>query len=128
MPSELADTPEIREAFGISDRHNWTQEELDAYEYWEMRAQKLLIEQEEHDKTRAKLAETQTLLVTEREEKEQAKAREEEAKTREEEERRQKEEAKAREEEAKAQAERAIRTLAETLGISEDEARAMLGS
>ncbi|MBF0225139.1 MAG: Rpn family recombination-promoting nuclease/putative transposase [Desulfobacterales bacterium] len=36
VPAQLSDVKEIAEAFEIAGQHNWTQEELDIYEYWEM--------------------------------------------------------------------------------------------
>ncbi|MBF0226537.1 MAG: Rpn family recombination-promoting nuclease/putative transposase [Desulfobacterales bacterium] len=36
VPVELSSVKEIAEAFEIAEQHNWTQEELDIYEYWQM--------------------------------------------------------------------------------------------
>lgn len=36
IPDALAATPEIVAAFEVAEQHNWTQEELDVYDYWQM--------------------------------------------------------------------------------------------
>jgi len=36
IPGGLKDTPEIVDAFNIADQHNWTKEELEIYDYWQM--------------------------------------------------------------------------------------------
>ena len=37
VPEELGEVEEIKEAFQIIDQHMWTQEEIDVYDYWDMK-------------------------------------------------------------------------------------------
>ncbi|MBF0117815.1 MAG: Rpn family recombination-promoting nuclease/putative transposase [Desulfobacterales bacterium] len=37
VPAELSNVKEIAEAFEIAEQHNWTQKELDIYEYWQIK-------------------------------------------------------------------------------------------
>lgn len=37
VPETLSESQEISEAFEILEQHNWTQEELDVYDYWQMK-------------------------------------------------------------------------------------------
>jgi predicted transposase/invertase (TIGR01784 family) len=36
IPKELESVKEIKEAFEIAEQHNWTKEELDIYDYWQV--------------------------------------------------------------------------------------------
>lgn len=65
LPPALRDIPEILEAADIADRHNWSQDEIDALEFWQFEEQKLINAQSE--------------AAEERRQKEEAQKREEEA-------------------------------------------------
>ena len=37
IPKQLSTPKELKEAFEIAEQHNWTEEELDLYDYWELK-------------------------------------------------------------------------------------------
>jgi predicted transposase/invertase (TIGR01784 family) len=46
VPKALASEPAIREALEIADQHNWSRNEIDAYEHWSMRERASLLNRE----------------------------------------------------------------------------------
>lgn len=84
LPETLRGIPEIIEAADIADRHNWSEDELDALEFWQFEEQKLIRAQHEAEEERQRAEE-------ERQRAEEERQRAEEERQRADEERRRKE-------------------------------------